>query len=235
VVGGGQPAGQRRGPYGNRPAQPPGPPAPAGQRWSPGTPNACCRTRARRPRKPSSILLACHRPTPSAAGTACTFPAADPPGRACGRPLDQRYNAQHHTPQRGAVQPLADPVWALPSGEVFAAAGEPKQMHSLPMLSLPSWCARAEQVPGESGPGGPPPTCTMRTFSPPAAGRACGPDLREARRRLSAAPQRRRHPPGQSCRVRAPRWHADASRHQRIRPARAPLPGAAGSRLCGGG
>jgi hypothetical protein len=74
-------------------------------------------------------------------------------------------------------------------------------MHSLPMLSLPSWCARAEQVPGESGPDGPPPACTMRTFSPPAAGRACGPDLHQARRRLSA-PQRRRHPPGQSCRVR---------------------------------
>jgi hypothetical protein len=36
---------------------------------------------------------------------------------------------------------------ALPSGDVFAAAGEPKQMHSLPVLSLPSWCARAEQVP----------------------------------------------------------------------------------------
>jgi hypothetical protein len=104
----------------------------------------------------------------------------------------------------------------------------------------PATCSRPPRNPGragprESGPGGPPPACTMRTFSPPAAGRACGPDLHEARRRLSAAPQRRRHPPGQSCRVLAPRWHADASRHQRIRPARALLPGAAGGRLCGGG
>jgi hypothetical protein len=69
-------------------------------------PNACTT-----PAQASSILLACHRSTPSAAGTACTFPAADPLRRACGQPLNQRYNAQHHTPQGGAVQPLADPVW----------------------------------------------------------------------------------------------------------------------------
>ena len=122
-------------------------------------------------------------------------------------------------PARGAVQPLADPVW----GPALRRRVRGRRG------------TQAEQVPANPVRGGPPPTCTMRTFSPPAAGRACGPDLHEARRRLSAAPQRRRHPPGQSCRVLAPRWHADASRHQRIRPARALLPGAAGSRLCGGG
>ena len=95
----------------------------------------------------------------------------------------------------------------------------------------PAFLVPGQSRPRESGPGGPPPACTMRTSSPPAAGRACGPDLHQARRRLSAAPQRRRHPPGQSCRVLAPRWHADASRHQRIRPARAPVPGAAGGRV----
>jgi hypothetical protein len=138
-------------------------------------------------------------------------------------------------PARGAVQPLADPVWG-PALRRRVRGRRGTQADALAARALlPSWCARAEQGPRESGPGGPPPACTMRTFSPPAAGRACGPDLHEARRRLSAAPQRRRHPLGQSCRVRAPRWHADASRHQRIRPARALLPGAAGGRLCGGG
>src|SRR5690242_1085848 len=33
------------------------------------------------------------------------FPAADPPRRACGQPLNQRYNAQHHTPQGGREVP----------------------------------------------------------------------------------------------------------------------------------
>ena len=33
-------------------------------------------------------------------------------------------------PARGAVKPLADPVWALPSGDVFAAAAEPRQSRS---------------------------------------------------------------------------------------------------------
>jgi hypothetical protein len=189
-------------------------------------PNACTT-----PAQASSILLACHRPTPSAAGTACTFPAADPPRRACGQPLNQRYNAQHHTPQGGAAQPLADPVWG-PALRRRVRGRRGTQADDLAARALPAFSVCPGRAgPRESGPGGPPPTCTMRTFSPSASGRACGPDLHEARRRLSAAPQRRRHPPGQSCRVRAPRWHADASRHQRIRPARALLPArrAAGS------
>jgi hypothetical protein len=138
-------------------------------------------------------------------------------------------------PARGAVQPLADPVWD-PALRRRVRGRRGTQADALAAHALPAFLVCPGRAgPRESGPGGPPPACTMRTFSPPAAGRACGPDLHEARRRLSAAPQRRRHPLGQSCRVRAPRWHADASRHQRIRPARAPLPGAAGGRLCGGG
>jgi hypothetical protein len=138
-------------------------------------------------------------------------------------------------PARGAVQPLADPVWD-PALRRRVRGRRGTQADALAAHALPAFLVCPGRAgPRESGPGGPPPAYTMRTFSPPAAGRACGPDLHEARRRLSAAPQRRRHPPGQSCRVRAPRWHADASRHQRIRPARALLPGAAGGRLCGGG
>jgi hypothetical protein len=134
-------------------------------------------------------------------------------------------------PARGAAQPLADPVWG-PALRRRVRGRRGTQADDLAARALPAFSVCPGRAgPRESGPGGPPPTCTMRTFSQSATGRACGPDLHEARRRLSAAPQRRRHPPGQSCRVRAPRWHADASRHQRIRPARALLPArrAAGS------
>ena len=152
-------------PYGNRPAQPPGPPAPAGQRWSPGTPNACCRTRARRPRKPSSILLACHRPTPSAAGTACTFPAADRPGGRAANPLNQRYNAQHHTPQGGGATISRSCLGPCPPATCSRPPGNPDALaaHALPAFLV----CPGRAGPRESGPGGPPPT-SLCAHSPPA-------------------------------------------------------------------
>jgi hypothetical protein len=100
------------------------------------------------------------------------------PARAGLRPtLKSTLQRSAPHPARGAAQPLADPVW----GPALRRRVRGRRG------------TQAEQVPANPVRGGPPPTFTMRTFSPPAAGRACGPDLHEARRRLSAAPQRRRH------------------------------------------
>jgi hypothetical protein len=156
----------------------------AGRGHGSGTPDACCRTGARRQRKPSSVLLACHRPTPSAAGTASTFPAGDPPGRACGQSLNRGYNGQLPTPAGGRCnhQPLF--VWARPAVTCSLAPGEPKQTHSLP---IPPYLLG---VPGPSRvPANPvrasrlrPALCAHPVRR--AARHACRPDLHEARRQF---------------------------------------------------
>ena len=118
-------------PYRKRPAQPPGPPHRPGKGGHrvPQTPAAERVHDARA--SPHRLLLACHRPPPLGRRNSIHIPAADPPRRACGQPLNQRYNAQHHTPQGGAVQPLADPV----SGPC-----------------PPATCSRPPRNPGRAGP-----------------------------------------------------------------------------------
>jgi hypothetical protein len=146
VVGGGQPAGQQR-----ALREPPGPAS-----------RPACTGRAkvvtRYPKTPAAERVHDARASPH---RYCWLATAHTLGRRNGMHIPSSRPAQAGVrptlkstlqrsaphPARGAVQQLADPVWALPSGDMFAAAGEPKQMHSLPMLSLPSWCARAEQVP----------------------------------------------------------------------------------------
>ena len=111
MVGGGQPAGQRRA--------------------LTGTARPSLRARLHRPGKgghrvpqtPAAERVHDARASPHRYCWLATGPHPRPPerhahsqqptrsgGRAA-NPLNQRYNAQHHTPQGGAVQPLADPVW----------------------------------------------------------------------------------------------------------------------------